>query len=322
MAAVAFAVGCTPSGSFKITAIPEDQTLREQVVYKDPGWVTDRIALIDISGVLMNAAEPKLFSEGEHVVSFAVEKLNAAAEDWRVKAVVLRLNSPGGTVTASDILYEEIKAFKKKTGKPVIAYFQDVAASGAYYIACAADEIVAEKTTVTGSIGVVMQMLDLSGTMSKIGIGADAITSGPYKDSGSPFRRMRPEERELFQKIVNGLYDQFVNVVAAGRPKLTREQVQTLADGRVYTADQALEAGLIDRIATLREAIDIAKQRAGIKAAYTVLYRRPLTWRPNIYSQSPSPSASPATTVNLLNIDLPADWTKRPRFMYLWSVED
>ena len=319
IAALLLIAGCAPVGSFKVTAIPEDQTLQEKVVYSDPGWVTDRVALIDISGILMNAYEPRLLGEGEHVVSLAVEKLNTAAKDKRVKAVVLRINSPGGSVTASDILYEEIKAFKKKTGKPVIAYFQDVAASGAYYLACAADEIIAERTSITGSIGVIMQMVDFSGTMSKLGIGADAITSGPYKDAGSPLRKMRPEERELFKKLVDSMYQQFVDVVAAGRPKLTREQAMTLADGRVYSAQQALDAGLIDRITTLEEAINVAKERAKIRAALTVVYHRPLAWRGNIYAQSPV-SSSP--TVNLVNIELPGDWTKRPRFMYIWSVEE
>jgi protease IV len=311
--------GCTPTGSFKITAVPEDQTLQEKIVYRDPGWVSDRVALIDIGGVLMNAYEPKLLGEGEHVVGLAVEKLNTAANDKRVKAIVLRINSPGGSVTASDILYEEIKAFKKKTGKPVVAYFQDVAASGGYYLACAADEILAERTCITGSIGVIMQMVDFTGTMAKLGIGADAITSGAYKDAGSPLRRMRPEERELFQKLVDGMYQQFVDVVAAGRPKLTREQILALADGRVYSAQQALDAGLVDRISTLEEAINAAKKRAGIKASLTVVYHRPLEWRGNIYAQSP---VTGSQTVNLVNIDLPADWTKRPRFMYIWSVEE
>lgn len=310
--------GCSPTGSFKVSVVPRDQTLQEQIVHRDPGWVSNRIAVVDVSGILINAYEPKLLAEGEHVVSFLVEKLNVAAEDQRVKAVVLRINSPGGSVTASDILYAEIKAFKKRTGKPVVAHFQDVAASGAYYLSCAADEIIAERTSITGSIGVLMQMVDFSGTMSKLGIDADAITSGAFKDAGSPLRKMRSEEREVFQTIVNGLYRQFLDVVAAGRPKLSSEQIATLADGRVYTAQQALEAGLIDRIASLDEAVQIAKERAGVKAALTVVYHRPLEWKPSIYAKAP-PSTTP--TVNLINIEMPADWTMRPRFMYLWSVE-
>ncbi len=315
LAAVA---GCSPSGSFKITAVPEDQTLREQVVSRAKGFVSDRVAIIDISGVLMNAHEPGLFSEGEHVVSLAVEKLEMAANDSRVKAVVLRINSPGGSVTASDTLYQEILAFKKTTGKPVVAFFQDVAASGGYYLACAADEIMAQRSTVTGSIGVIMQMLDFSGGMAKLGISSDAIVSGSFKDSGSPLRNMRPEERKLFQAMVDGFYAQFVDVVAAGRPNLTRDQIVKLADGRVYLAQQALEQGLVDGIGTIHDALASAMKRAGINRAHAVIYHRPLAWTPNVYAQSPgAPSAGP--TVNLINVELPFDWTLRPKFMYIWD---
>jgi protease-4 len=310
--------GCSPTGSFKITAVPTDLSLKEETVHTDSFWASDRIAIIDISGVIMNAHTPGLFSEGEHPVSFLVEKLAAAEKDARVKAVVLRINSPGGGVTASDTMYEELLAFKKKTHKPVIAYFQDVAASGAYYLACAADEIIAQRTSVTGSIGVIMQMVDASGTLEKIGISADAITSGPYKDAGSPFRRMKPDERKLFQDLVDGFYAQFVSVVVAGRPKLTRDQVVTLADGRVYSASQALEAGLIDRIGNLLDALEAAKARAGIKQAKTVIYHRPLDWTPNIYAKAP---AQGPTEVHLFTVQLPNLWTNTPQFMYIWRVQ-
>lgn len=311
---------CAPSGSFKVTALPADRTLEEQVVVRDPGWISARIVLIDISGVLINAAEPGLLSEGEHVVSFIVEKLNKAAADRRVKAVVLRINSPGGTVTASDTIYEEIRRFRAATGKPVIAFFQDVAASGAYYLACGTDEIVAQRTSVTGSIGVVMQMVDLSGTMAKLGISTDAITSGPFKDAGSPFRKMKPEERAVFQGLIDDFYNRFVTVVDDGRPNLTREQVLTLADGRIYGAEQALENGLVDRLGNLPDALAVAKKRAGIRSAIVVAYRRPLTWTPTIYA-GPSGPAAPAM-VNLININLPELWTKRPIFGYIWSMSE
>ncbi|MBX3394669.1 MAG: signal peptide peptidase SppA [Phycisphaerae bacterium] len=314
--------GCMPTGSFKITSMPNDQSLKERIVHKDPGWVSDRIAIIDISGLLMNAHQPGLFSEGEHMVSATVEKLDKAANDSRVKAVVLRINSPGGTVTASDILYSEIQAFKQKTGKPVVAFFQDVAASGAYYLACASDEIIAQRSTITGSIGVIMQMMDLSDGLGRLGITADAITSGPHKDSGTPLRKMRKEERELFQTMVDGLYAQFVDVVVAGRPNMDREQVLKAADGRVYLAKQALEVGLVDGIGTLHDALEAAKRRAGIKSAHAIIYHRPLGWAPNIYAQAPEggPSAG-GTTINLLSIQNSLDWTIRPRFLYIWSSQ-
>ena len=143
-------------------------------------------------------------------MSLFVEKLDKATEDPSVKAIVLRINSPGGGVTASDLMYNEVMAYKKRTGKPVVAVLMDVAASGGYYLACSADEIIAQPTTVTGSIGVIMQTVSFAGTMSKLGITADAITSGKMKDAGSPLKAMKPEEREIFQKLVNQFYDRFV----------------------------------------------------------------------------------------------------------------
>ncbi len=311
-------LGCSPPGSFKITTIPPDQTLKERIVERSPGWVSDRLVIIDISGVLTSEAMPTLFAEGEHPVSLAVEKLAAAAKDHRVKAVVLRINSPGGTVTASDTLYQEIKRFRQETGKPVIAFFQDVAASGAYYLACAADDIIAQRTAITGSIGVIMQMVDLSGTMSKLGITADAIKSGPLKDAGSPLRGMRPEERATFQSIVDALYRQFLDVVSAGRPKLTKDNIRKLADGRIYAAEQALEAGLVDRIGTLKDAIEAAKDRAKIEKAHVVIYHRPHVWKSTIYAETP---ARQPIAVNLFNINVLNYWTNRPRFMYIWGVD-
>ncbi|MCG8405706.1 MAG: signal peptide peptidase SppA [Phycisphaerales bacterium] len=319
LASFLFVASCSPGGGFKVTPIPSDQSLQERVTYRHPGWVRDRVAVIDVSGVLMNAREVGLLSKGEHVVSHIVEQLQVAASDKRVKAVVLRINSPGGSVTASDILYEEVLAFKKKSGKPVVAFFQDVAASGGYYVACAADEIIAQKTTVTGSIGVVMQMVDLSGAMLKLGISADAIKSGPFKDAGSPLRKLKKDERVIFQTMIDGFYQGFLSVVEAGRPDLTRDEILTLADGRVYTAPQALETGLIDRIDTIHGAVERARALAGIKKSHVVMYRRPLAWAPNLYARSPQ---SESSTINLLNINLPLDWTRRPKFMYIWDSRD
>jgi protease-4 len=312
------AMGCSPGGGFKITPIPADQSLEEEVVIRDKSWTTNRIAIIDISGILMNAHSPGLLSSGEHPVSLAVEKLKAAEDDRRVKAVVLRVNSPGGTVTASELLYQEIKGFKERSCKPVVALFMDVAASGGYYLSCAADEIVAQRTSVTGSIGVIMQMFNVRGTFDKLGIDTDAIVSGQHKDSGSPFRMMRPEERVLFQQIVDDLYRQFLDVVQEGRPNLSSEKIASLADGRVYTATQAFEEGLVDKIGTLQDAVDVAKRRAGITKAHTVIYRRPHDWKPNIYATADN--VVPEMTINLFNVALPFLWTGQAQFMYIWTV--
>ncbi|UCE59502.1 MAG: signal peptide peptidase SppA [Phycisphaerales bacterium] len=308
------AMGCGAPG-FLITLTTTKRNLVETELRRDSLFAVDKIAMIDVTGVILNMPEMQLLGEGEHPVSMLLEQLDKARRDRAVKAVILRINSPGGAVVASKLMHDEIKHFKE-SGKPVVAVMMDVAASGGYYIACACDEIVAQSSTITGSIGVVMQMFDLSGTMDLIGVRSDAILSGVHKDSGSLFREMRPEERELFQAIVNEMYERFVEVVMEGRPELDEAEVRSLADGRVYTGTQALEVGLVDRVATLRETVDAVKERIGSTRIRLVAYKRPLGYRPNYYAKAPDVSNR---EVNLINVDLPA-WLDRttPRFMYLW----
>jgi protease-4 len=235
-----------------------------------------------------------------------------------VKALVIRINSPGGSVTASDLMYNELLYFKQRTKckRPVVAVMMDVAASGGYYLACGCDEIVANPTTVTGSIGVIMQMVNFRGTLGKIGVETDAIKSGAMKDAGSPFRKLKPEERELFQELVDGFYDRFVEVVARGRPGMDEDKVRSVADGRVYSAQQALELGFVDRIGTLRDALADVKERIGARKLKVVTYQRPHGYKPNIYAETP---VGPAQ-LNLLNITLPPDLAAlEPQFLYLWA---
>jgi len=312
------AVGCAPPGGIRITPVPVDQSLEETEVYRDDGWVTDKIALIDLDGVLVNDTPSGLFESGEHPVSFLVEKLRAAEADATVKAVVLRINSPGGTVTASDLMHHELLAFRERTGKPVVAFLMDVAASGGYYVACSANVILACPTTVTGSIGVIMQTVEVTGTLEKLGVTTDAITTGPHKDSGSPLRKMRPEERTLFQNLINQMYERFIKIVREGRPLLSEAKIRTLADGRVYLAPLALEAGLIDGIAPFEDAIATARTLAKSHRVRVVRYHRPLGWQPTWYAGSPVPPAEAAA----------ASWVARaarlftsgPTFLYLWRI--
>lgn len=303
--------------SFLITPVQTARGLVEQTLYSESVLPDGKIAVVDVDGIILNASQPSLLSQGEHPVAHLLEELDRAARDRAVKGVVLRINSPGGAVTASELMHQELTRFRE-TGKPVVAMMLDVAASGAYYIACAANEIVACRSTVTGSIGVIMQTFELTGTMSKIGVHADAIKSGPQKGAGSPFATMTPEQREVFQGVVSELYEQFVDVVDAGRPNLDREQVVALADGRIYTAPQALENGLIDRIGTMRDAVDRAKALAGIETAKVVAYSRPHMHTPNYYARGDAPVGD--TRVNILNVDL-GDHARSasPPFMYLWT---
>ncbi len=315
MVSMVFVSACAPP-SFLVTLVSSNRGLVETELSRDSFFAADKIAVIDVEGTLLNAAAPGLFSEGEHLVSLLVEKLDRARKDPRVKAVLLRINSPGGTVVASELMHDEINHFKK-TGKTIVAVIMDVGASGGYYIACACDEIIAQPSSVTGSIGVVMQMFDIAGTLHKLGVSTDAITSGTFKDAGSPFRKMKPQERDVFQSIIDDMFERFVTVVDQGRPNLDEAAVRLLADGRIYSAKQALDAGLIDRITTLRKSIDVVKERAGLGNVRLVAYGRPHGYRPNFYAMPPQ---STTRDINLIRLDLGSLFENAtPRFMYLWQ---
>ena len=302
-----------------IMPVSARRDLVEETLETEGLFVGDKIAVIDVEGLLLNVDKPRLFGEGEHPVARLLEQLDKARKDKNVRAVILRINSPGGSVTASELMYNEVMDFRRRTQRPVVAVMMDVAASGGYYVACACDEIVAQRSTVTGSIGVLMQLFDFSGTMRKIGVEAPAITSAENKDAGSPFKKLDPEQRSIFQSVVDEMFESFVDVVDRGRPNLTREQVLGLADGRVYSATQAIEVGLIDRIANLRETIGAIKQELGLARVRLVAYRRPLGFRPNYYARAER-SAPAGTQLNLINVDASSWWLPpTPQFLYLWS---
>jgi protease IV len=291
---------------------PRIRPLEEQTV---EGKGTSKILLLDLSGVL-----------SEDVTSFSIttppprvpllarvrEELQKAEGDERVKALIVRINSPGGTITASDILYHELLTFKARKKIPVIAAIMDVGASGGYYAALAADTIVVNPTTITGSIGVVMITVNAQGLLEKIGVAPLAIKSGPMKDAGSPFRSLTEPERAVFQGIIDDMYGRFVGLIAQSR-KMPEERVRGVADGRVYTADQALRMGLVDRIGYLEDVVALAKERAGLDEAKVVMYHRPKEYRANIYSLTPPPSTAESTLAQFA-----ATLGGGPRFLYLW----
>ena len=191
-----------------------------------------------------------------------MSQLRQATQDGSVKAVVVRINSPGGSAAASQAIYKEIQRLAEH--KPVVVSMGDVAASGGYYVACPADAIFANPATITGSIGVIFETLNFYEFMEKYGLGSETIKSGKYKDTGSPFRPMRPDERELLQETLMGVYDQFVRDVAQARG-MDETKVKKLADGRIYTGEQALEAGLIDQLGNFYDAVDEAAKRGNIE---------------------------------------------------------
>jgi protease-4 len=293
---------------------PRVRPLKEETV-EGSGRV--KVLLVDVSGFLSDDPPPALsLGSPPPRVSTLVrfrEELKKAAEDDAVKAVVLRINTPGGTVTASDIMYRELDLFRRTRPVPVIAVTMDVAASGGYYVALAADQIIAHPTTVTGSIGVILLTLNAEGLMQKIGVAPTAIKSGERKDMGSPFRTLTPEERAIFQSVIDDLHRQFVAKVIERR-KLPEQTARGLADGRIFTAEQALSHRLIDRIGYMPDAIEAAKRAAGVDDARVIVYHRPREYRATYYAQAevetPALPGSLGTLGKLLG--------PGPRFMYLW----
>ena len=260
-----------------------EEKLREVVLVPDPA--REKILVVDIDGTISSALETGLFAREKSVVARVFERLERAAADPQVKAVILRLDTPGGEVTASDIIYHEVLRFKERTGRPVIGLMMSVAASGGYYIASACDVILAHPSTITGSIGVISVFPSVESLMSKVGVKVNVIKSGPAKDSGSPFRDMTEDDKKLFQTIIDEYYEGFLAVVATGRKgKIAEADLRKIADGRVYTAPQALKLGLIDAIGYFDDAFAKARGLASLKSAKVVSYTYYPKTKSNIYA--------------------------------------
>lgn len=220
----------------------------------------DRVALIRVEGVIIDAQA-------------TIGELKQHSENPLVKAIVLRIDSPGGGVVPSQEIHDAVKRVKNKSNKAVIASMGSVAASGGYYIAAATDRIIANPGTLTGSIGVIMEMANFEGLLKKIGVEGIVIKSGRFKDVGSPLRKMSDEERKLLQSVMDDVHHQFIQAVADGR-SLEPSEVEALADGRIFTGRQAKEARLVDELGDLDDAIHIAADVAGIEGEPKVLEPR------------------------------------------------
>jgi len=218
--------------------------------------IGEKVGVVEVTGIITSS---KLINE--RIIRFK--------EDASIKAVVLRIDSPGGGVGPSQEIYEEIK--KLAVVKPVIVSMGSVAASGGYYIAAPAVKILANPGTITGSIGVIMEFTNVKELLDKIGLSNQVVKSGPHKDIGSPIRAMTDADRKILQSMIDDVYLQFITAVAEGR-KLDLETVRHLADGRIYSGRQALEAGLVDQLGNLQDAIDVAGKLAGIAEKPRVVY--------------------------------------------------
>jgi protease IV len=210
-----------------------------------------RIGVIPIEGVISSELSER-----------TVRQLTKYRDDASIKAIILRIDSPGGGVASSQEIYEEVRRVRSG-GKLVVASLGSVAASGGYYVACVADRIFANAGTVTGSIGVIVQLANAEELLRKVGVASTVITSGPFKDSGNPTRTLRPEERQVFQALVDDVYQQFVEAVAQGR-NLPLDEVRQAADGRIYTGRQAKDLRLVDELGSLQDAITYVASTIGI----------------------------------------------------------
>lgn len=321
---LAMLAGCG-APSFLVTPVANSNVLEEQYVRAGSGWFAPKIAIIEVEGMLANARTGGLFQATENSLSLFTQELDRAAADPAVKAVVLRVNSPGGTVSASDAMYDMVRRFRQKTGKPVVASIQEVGASGAYYVSCAANKIMAQPTSVVGSVGVIFESLEFSGTLDKIGARAWAITSGPLKDMGSPFKPLQAPERAVMQEMVDEYFTRFVSVVRSNRPVTEapaddlmyykKPEYAGIFSGRVFSGDTAKKLGMIDQTGLLPDAIKLAQELSHAPNAAVVMYKRPYAYSGTIYASSRTPSPNAQIT----NINIPGASSFVPAgFYFLW----
>ena len=253
------------------------------------------------------------------MVQELVSQLRLAEKDKQIKAVLLKIDSPGGSVIASDILYNEIASFKKRTGIKVVVAMMGVAASGGYYLSLPADFIVAHPATVTGSIGVIFFRPKVSGLMGKIGVDVKVNKSGKNKDMGSPFRQATEEEEKILQNMTDQLGQQFIDKVALHR-KLDQKALSEISTARVYLAQEALKLGLVDKIGYLNDAVLEAKKRADLpKDAKIIVYRRIEYPDDNLYNTSFT--RLEGRGFSLISLDLPGSLTAlQTGFYYIWAT--
>ena len=299
-----------------VSSFSED--FEEKVIEGDgPG----KILVIPVNGVITDQDTANFFGPSEEsTVASVTSQLNRARKDDSLSAVILKVNSPGGGVTASDIIYREILEFKKAKNIPVVAVFMDMAASGGYYISMAADRVYAHPTSITGSIGVIFGLVNVKEGLDKIGIKDYSITSGDNKSIGSPTREMTEQQQKILQSIVDDLYQRFVTIVKAGRPDLSREQILKLADGRVYSANQAKSNGLVDDVGYFDEFVKATtslpnyKGPKGVEKPKIVIYTRSSRELDNIYQASTA--ESPDLNRIIKQLVFPGS---SARFYFLWT---
>ncbi|MGA2171749.1 MAG: signal peptide peptidase SppA [Sedimentisphaerales bacterium] len=282
-----------------LVASGQGRKFTEEVIEEGPR--NAKIAIVSIDGIIDDQQAQDVYWQ-----------LKTAKADKAVKGLIIRVNSPGGTLSGSDQIHNEILNYRVEEEKPVVAFMQGVAASGGYYSSVACDTIIAEPTTITGSIGVIMGYLVLQQLLEeKLGIQPIVVKAGEKKDWPSPFQMPTDEQLQYLQeRIISPAYNRFVDVVVDGRRELTKEDVHRLADGSVYWADQALKEKLIDGIGYLNNAIDEVKAEAGIEKAQVVEYRKPFSLADILSAKTGAAIQVNQKTLYELTV---------PQVLYLWT---
>ncbi|MFG0327124.1 MAG: signal peptide peptidase SppA [Phycisphaerales bacterium JB037] len=268
-----------------------DAPIAETEVLADDNPGRNRVAMIDLRGVILDGRTPGVLGPGANPVDAFLAKLDKAREDDSVRAIIVRISSPGGTVTASDVLYSELRRFSEETGKPIVAQLGDIATSGGYYAALGADEIVAHPMGITGSIGVVVPTFNVADGMSSIGIRSRSVVSASNKDLANPFEPMEEAHYAILQGMVDEMYAHFRRIVLERRPDADRGKAESFLDGRVFTGAHAVRLGLADSTGGVREAFDRAKALAGIDRATLVKYHDEGMLARSAYARGQVPAA-------------------------------
>lgn len=228
----------------------------------------DKIAIVELTGEIFFTDTVR--SAFRKDVEYYVNRLNSLFKRSDVKGIVLKINSPGGSVAAVQRLYNQIRKLKQQYKKPIVCYVPELCASGGYYVASACDKIICAEGSVVGSVGVVLQVGNISGLLKKIGVNVEVIKSSKYKDIGSPYREMLPEERKMLEDLVNSAYEQFITAIKTGR-NIAKEEVLKFADGGIYISSKALELKMIDAIGDEDAAIEEVKTLAKLKGEVEIL---------------------------------------------------
>ncbi len=296
---------CMPR-SFTVSLDAQQRELLEQHVIGGDEHAPAKVAIIDLTGIIADRGATTIFGSGSNPVDEFLLRLHEAEQDSTVKAIIVRVNSPGGTVTASDILYTEVRRVSQ-SGKPVVTSMGEIAASGGYYVALAADHLVAHPTTITGSIGVIIPTFNFAQGLDKLGIKGRAVVSGHNKNLADPFEPIDEQHYDILQSMVDEFYQRFRGTVVERRPGHDPARLDSLTDGRVFTGTQAVDAGMADELGDIRTAFAAAKRLAGVEDAALIKYGYSEQATTTAYARAQSPQSPALANVNARFIDLPAN---------------